>query len=74
MFLLGKMVKVTATIPKGTGLKQLSTFLKSLIEDFEKDKSTTLPVFAYYGTNRAVLDATIERRRHHNAIHLRLIP
>jgi predicted ATP-binding protein involved in virulence len=53
-----------ATIPKGTGLKQLSTFLKSLIEEFEKDKSTTLPVFAYYGTNRAVLDATIERRRH----------
>jgi predicted ATP-binding protein involved in virulence len=53
-----------ATIPKGTGLKQLSTFLKSLLEDFEKDKSTTLPLFAYYGTNRAVLDATIERRRH----------
>jgi len=52
------------TIPKSIGIKQLSTFLQTLLEDFSKGKPTQLPVLAYYGTNRAVLDATIERRRY----------
>jgi predicted ATP-binding protein involved in virulence len=40
------------SVSQPLGVKQLNDFL---------DKSTQLPVLAYYGTNRAVLDTTLKR-------------
>ncbi|OQY49247.1 MAG: hypothetical protein DRR08_23010 [Candidatus Parabeggiatoa sp. nov. 2] len=49
------------SVSQQSGIKPLKAFLEKSIHNTETDKIGTLPVLAYYGTNRAVLDTTIKR-------------
>jgi predicted ATP-binding protein involved in virulence len=48
-------------IPPDKKLDQLHDFLENIINDVQDGKPTYLPVIAYYGTDRAVLSASLQR-------------
>jgi predicted ATP-binding protein involved in virulence len=49
------------SVSQQLGIKALKAFLEKSMPDAETDKVGTLPVLAYYGTNRAVLETSIKR-------------
>jgi predicted ATP-binding protein involved in virulence len=50
-------------IPAGRGLKRLTQFLdSSVINPYFEEKAFTLPVLAYYGVSRALLEVPLRRR------------
>ncbi len=48
-------------IPPDKKLAELHHFLENIINDVQDGKPTDLPVIAYYGTDRAVLSASLQR-------------
>ena len=49
------------------GVSALRDYLKSVAEDIKAQRPATLPVFAYYDTDRAVFDVPQRRRDFHDA-------
>jgi predicted ATP-binding protein involved in virulence len=58
-----KSQKTTRLIPPALGVKNLRTFLdETVIQPLNDGQPFTLPVFAYYGVSRALLDIPLRRR------------
>lgn len=57
-----KSAPTQKSIPANVGIKQLTTHLDDHITALNEGRPTTLPVFAYYGTNRALLELPVRRK------------
>jgi predicted ATP-binding protein involved in virulence len=58
-----KSAATTRLIPPGLGVKALRQFLDvSIIDPLNSEKVFDLPIFAYYGVNRALLDMPLTRK------------
>lgn len=58
-----KSAATTRLIPPGLGVKALRQFLDvSIIDPLNSDKVFDLPIFAYYGVSRALLDMPLTRK------------
>jgi len=58
-----KSAATTRLIPPGLGVKALRQFLDvSIIDPLNSDKVFELPIFAYYGVSRALLDLPLTRK------------
>lgn len=64
-----KSATTAKTIPPGMGTKGLKQFLDdTVIDPFNAGRDFTLPLFAYYGVSRALLDVPLTRKgfAHHH--------
>lgn len=58
-----KSAATTRLIPQGLGVKALRKFLdESIIDPLNSDAVFDLPIFAYYGVSRALLDVPLTRK------------
>ncbi|PTN07257.1 AAA family ATPase [Mangrovibacterium marinum] len=58
-----KSKATAAQVPAGVGLKQLTQYLDSkVINPYNDQQDFVLPVFAYYGVSRALLEVPLRRR------------